>query len=114
MKTKIEKFLQRKRRTRSKISGSASVPRLSVFRSNKYLSAQIIDDARGKTLVAVTSREIKEDLPRVAKALLLGELLAKKATALKIKKCVFDKGGYKYHGSIKSLADGARKGGIQI
>lgn len=111
MKTK--KFLARKRRTTAKIARNRSLPRLSVFRSNKAIYAQIIDDIKRKTLVSV-STTMKTD--KKGKTLITaqeaGEAIAKKALVKKIKKVVFDKGGYKYHGKIKDFADGARKGGL--
>lgn len=112
---KQERFLQRKRRVRAKISGTSESPRLSVFKSNRYLYAQVIDDTKGVTLVEVDSRE-KEfqggKIKNIEIAGLVGEALAKKAIAKKIKTVRFDKSGYKYHGLIKALADGARKGGL--
>jgi large subunit ribosomal protein L18 len=112
---KQERFLQRKRRVRAKISGTAESPRLSVFKSNRYLYAQVIDDIKGVTLVEVDSRD-KEFQDKKIKgtemAGLIGEAVAKKAIAKKIKTVRFDKSGYKYHGVVKALADGARKGGL--
>ncbi len=113
--TKIEKRLQRKRRVRSKVSGNLDRPRLSVFRSNKHLFVQLIDDVKAVTLVSVNDQEVKEEkATKKARALLVGELIAKKALAKKIKKAVFDKSGYKYHGIVKEIAGGARKGGLEL
>ena len=105
MPSKKDKRFNRHKRVRSKISGTKERPRLCVFRSNKHLYAQLLDDYKGKTLLSVNNFKIK-----TAKA--LGEALAKKAKELKIEKVVFDRGGYKYHGKIKDLADGAREGGL--
>lgn len=116
MRSKIEKFIQRKARVRAKVLGSSDRPRLSVFRSNRYLYAQIIDDAKGKTLFSASSREKGLATPKttIEKAAKVGEALAKKATKAKIKKVTFDRSGYKYHGIIKALAEGARKGGLEF
>ena len=105
----LEKQIKRKRRhkrVRAKIKGTAKVPRLCVFRSSKYIYAQIIDDEKGKTLVAVNGK--------LASAAETGKSIAKKAIEKKINKVVFDRGGYKYHGKVKALADGAREGGLKF
>ena len=104
-------------RIRAKISGTAQKPRLSVFRSNSDIYAQLIDDATGTTLAAANSRQ--KDIAAVAgtkveKSANVGKMLAQKATALGITTCVFDRGGYLYHGRVKSLADGAREGGLKF
>ena len=109
---KKDTFEQRRRRVRAKIIGSDVRPRLTIYRSNKSAFCQIIDDLKGKTLVSASINEIKEGKTKGEKTILLGELIAKKAIAKKIKKVVFDKSGYKFHGRIKALADGARKGGL--
>ena len=109
---KKEKFEQRRKRVRVKIRGTQACPRISVFRSNRSLFIQLVDDEKGKTLISVSEKEVKEKVNKSEKAFLLGGLLAKKATVKKIKKVVFDKSGYKYHGRVKALADGARKGGL--
>lgn len=113
MKDTVKK---RQLRTRSKIKGTTSRPRLSVFRSNKYIFAQIIDDDKGKTLIAVSEIELGKELKanKTEKAKSLGLLLAKKTLALKIKLVVFDRGSYLYHGRVKALAEGAREGGLQF
>lgn len=106
---------KRKVRTRAKIKRRASRPRLSVFRSNRYIYGQIIDDEKGETLVAASDREIKKPNLKGTKteiARLVGEKLAKKALKKGIKKVVFDRGPYKYHGRVKALAGGAREGGL--
>lgn len=99
------------RRVRAKISGTAERPRLAVFRSNRFISAQLIDDTKGATLAAASSQEIK-DAKNVAEE--VGKILAKKAIAKKIKSAVYDRRSYKYHGQVKSLAEGARSGGLKI
>lgn len=109
---KSKDFEQKRKRIRAKIIGSNERPRVSVFRSNKSFFCQIIDDSKGNTLVSASLNEVKEGKTKTEKTLLLGELIAKKAIAKKIKKVVFDKSGYKFHGRIKALAEGARKGGL--
>lgn len=114
MKTKREKFLERVKRVRAKVIGSSTRPRLSVFRSNKYIYAQLIDDESQKTLISAGSPEVKEKKSKMEIAEMVGEALAKKALKKKIKKVVFDRGGYKYHGRVARLALGARKGGLEF
>lgn len=108
---KQQKILRRHKRIRSTISGTAERPRLSVFKSHKYISAQIINDELGTTLAAFTSRDAKAKTP-AEKAKEVGVQIAKKALTLKIAKVVFDRGGYLYTGKIKAVADGAREGGL--
>ena len=115
MSNKREKAVRRKLRVRAKVKGTKQRPRLSVFRSNKGIYAQIIDDESGKTLVFATSRNkemSKTKMTKTQEAFLVGERLAAKALKASIEKVVFDKGAYKYHGRVKALADGARKGGL--
>ena len=109
--TKTEKRSRRQARIRAKISGTAERPRLSVFRSNRYVYAQLINDDQGKTLAAASSVKIAGK-GVMEKAKETGKELAKKAKALKINKVVFDRGGYIYKGKIKAIADGAREGGL--
>jgi large subunit ribosomal protein L18 len=114
---KLERFGQRRKRTRAKIAGVAKRPRLTVFKSNKAIYAQIIDDDKKITLVSASSLtkevvEVKGSL--TVKAAMAGEIIAKKALAKKINKVVFDKSGYKYHGIVKAVAEGARKGGLEF
>ena len=106
-------------RVRKVLIGSAAEPRLSVFRSLKGMVAQLIDDNSGKTLCYVDSKEVKPAAAKakagegkVAVSFALGKLLAEKAKAKKISKVKFDRGGYRYHGRVKALADGAREGGL--
>jgi len=103
-------------RIRAKIKGTEKYPRLSIFRSNKYIYAQLIDDLNGKTLVSVSDIKInkKNKLNKTEKAKEIGFSLAKKAINNKIKKIIFDRGGYKYHGRIKAVAEGAREGGLKF
>ena len=108
---KIRKKLTRKKRVRSKVSGTSFKPRMSVFRSNKHLFVQLIDDQSGKTLVSASDFEVKV---KENSAFSVGENLAKKALGKKLKEVVFDKNGYMYHGKIKDVADGARKGGLKL
>jgi large subunit ribosomal protein L18 len=113
--TKGASRLRRRRRVRAKVRGSAERPRLSVFRSNRGMTAQLIDDARGHTLAAVTWTESDlRELPRMDQARRAGELLATRAKDAGLDACVFDRGGYRYHGRVKALADGAREAGLQF
>jgi large subunit ribosomal protein L18 len=113
--TKPRARLRRRRRVRAKIRGTAERPRLSVFRSNRGLSAQLIDDDRGHTVAAVdwTEPELRE-LGRMEQAKRAGELLAGRAKEAGVETCVFDRGGYRYHGRVKALADGAREAGLRF
>ena len=106
------KKARRHARVRSKISGTTERPRISVFKSNKGMFIQLIDDTKGNTIVSVNSGEVKIDGDKKAKSFEMGKILAKKAQEKKIEKVVFDKGSYKYHGRIESLASGAREGGL--
>lgn len=112
-----EKQLKRQRRhnrVRAKVQGTTECPRLSVFRSNTSINLQIIDDLSGKTLVSAHSRDIKDSKEKVEVSHKLGLLIAKKALEQKIEKVVFDRGGNKYHGRIKAVAEGAREGGLKF
>ena len=110
--TKQSKKQRRHARVRAKISGTAKRPRLSVFRSNKHIYVQLIDDDKGKTLVAVSDKGIKAKGVELSKK--IGKLTAEKAKEKKITKVVFDRGGYKYHGNVKAVADGAREEGLKF
>lgn len=108
---------RRKLRSRAKTRGTGLCPRLSVFRSNKYLSAQIIDDEKGETLIGFSGKSLTEGKKAVGKneqAKLVGAKIAEMALAKKIKKVVFDRSGYQYHGLVKSLADSAREKGLEF
>jgi large subunit ribosomal protein L18 len=113
MEIKAKRYKQRKARVRAKIVGTESRPRFSVFKSSVHIYGQLIDDEKGKTLVAMSDLKIKEG-KKSEKATKVGEELAKKAIAKKIKKVTFDRNGFKYHGRIKALAEGARKGGLEF
>lgn len=106
-------FARRRARIRAKITGTAERPRLAVFKSHKYMYAQIIDDAKGHTLAAADTRSLKGKTP-VERAKELGVEIAKKAKAAKIGKVVFDRGGFLYTGKIKMVADAAREGGLEF
>lgn len=108
---------RRKLRVRKKVSGTKAMPRLTVFRSNKYVYGQIIDDRARKTVVSLSSNDVKkihEGKTKADAALAVGEALAAKAKEAKIKKVVFDRNGYRYHGRVKNVAEGARKGGLSL
>jgi large subunit ribosomal protein L18 len=111
--TKRQRRLKRRRRVRARIKGTAERPRLSVYRSNKGVFAQLVDDSKGHTLAAVNwiEPELRE-LDATEQAKKAGELLAERAKAAGIEACVFDRGGYQYHGRVKALAEGAREGGL--
>jgi large subunit ribosomal protein L18 len=111
--TKPAQRLRRRRRVRAKVRGTAERPRISVFRSNRGVFAQLIDDDAGRTLASVnwTESELR-GLGRMEQAQRAGALLADRAKAAGIESAVFDRGGYKYHGRVKALADGAREGGL--
>ena len=110
---KKEKRIRRHKRIRSTIFGTKEKPRLSVSKSNKHISAQLIDDMNSVTLASSHSREVKGKT-MMEKSTLVGSSIADKAKAKKISKVVFDRGGFIYTGNIKALADGARKGGLQF
>lgn len=110
---KVTQRKRRARRIRSKISGTASVPRLAVFRSNKFTYAQLIDDEAGVTLASASDMAIKTGT-KTERATKIGEELASKAKAKQISKVVFDRGGFVYTGRVAALAEGARKGGLEF
>jgi large subunit ribosomal protein L18 len=113
VRTAEAKRLKRRRRVRAKVSGTAERPRISVFRSNRGVMVQLIDDEAGRTLAAVNWTESDlRSLPKMEQAKRAGELLAERAKAAGIETAVFDRGGYQYHGRVKALADGAREGGL--
>lgn len=104
----------RRKRVRRKISGTAERPRLSVYRSNVHIYAQLVDDDEGRTLAAADSREIGESENRKDAARKVGELIARKASDAGVDTVVFDRGGNRYHGRIAALAEGARDGGLKL
>lgn len=108
-RTKIKKSI------RVKLTGTSEQPRLSVYRSNKGIYAQIIDDTTGKTLASASSlKAVDEKLPKIEQSKLVGKMIAEKAISSGIEKVVFDRNGYLYHGRIKSLAEGAREAGLKF
>jgi large subunit ribosomal protein L18 len=115
VRTKPQKRLRRRRRVRAKVRGTAERPRLSVFRSNRGVFAQLIDDDAANTVAAVTWTESDlRSLAPMEQAKKAGELLAKRAADGGVASCVFDRGGYQYHGRVRALAEGAREGGLKF
>jgi large subunit ribosomal protein L18 len=126
IKNKLERRANRQNRVRAKISGTAAVPRLCVSRSNQHISAQLVDDVKGITLAACNDKKIdlknksaqgqdkNQLVGKQSLAYEVGAAIAKKAQELKMKKVVFDRSGYRYHGRIKSLAQGARQAGLEF
>jgi large subunit ribosomal protein L18 len=113
--TKPQARLRRRRRVRAKMRGTAERPRLSVFRSNRGIQAQLVDDVRGHTLAAVSwTEDDLKSLGRSEQAKKAGELLAERGKAAGVETAVFDRGGYRFHGRVKALADGAREGGLKF
>jgi len=115
--SKQKRRLKIKKRIRSVIVGTNVAPRLTVFRSNKEIYASLIDDTKGITICSVSSLDqtiAKEKITKTEKAVLVGSLLAKKASEKGVSKCAFDRNGYLYHGRVRSLADSARKGGLNF
>ena len=114
MTTKELRRIKIKQRVRKHISGTAECPRLTVFRSNKQIYAQVIDDLTGKTLAAASSLVVTDKAPKKEIAAKVGELIAQKSKDAGIQAVVFDRNGYLYHGRVKELADAARKGGLKF
>lgn len=112
--SKLQKRDRIKSRVRGKISGSAERPRLSVYRSNKDIYAQLIDDKEGKTLASASSRGLKAKGTKVEISAEVGKAIAEKAKSVGIETVVFDRNGFIYHGRVKALADGAREGGLKF
>lgn len=114
----VERRERRRRRVRAKVAGKVSRPRLNVFRSSKHIYAQLIDDEAGNTLAAASSldADIRDQagLKKRDEATAVGKLLALRAQAKQIKQVVFDRAGYRYHGRVKAVADGAREGGLEF
>lgn len=119
-KNSQERLLKKRARIRKKISGTSSRPRLTVYRSQKHIYAQIIDDVAGKTLVtsSTLSKDLKEELAKVKTPIevckVIGKATAKKALEKNIREVVFDRNGYLYHGRVKAIADGAREAGLKF
>lgn len=116
LKTHRARFARRARRVRAKIKGTQQRPRLSVFRSHKYIAAQVIDDERGVTLVSASEldKDAPQQGPKLVRAAAIGTILSKKAKKKGIETVAFDRGPYKFHGRIKALADAARKEGLKF
>lgn len=114
MLSKIEKRKKIKKRVRGKIDGTPERPRLSVYRSNKQIYAQIVDDTTGRTLAAASSLKIEDKLPKKEIAGKVGELIAQNAKEAGIETVAFDRNGYLYHGRVKELANAARKAGLKF
>ena len=113
--TKSQARLKRRRRVRAKVTGTAERPRISVFRSNRGIHAQLVDDLAGNTLAAVSWTEsYLRALKPMEQAEKAGQLLAERAKAAGIEAAVFDRGGYRYHGRVKAFADGVREGGLTV
>ncbi|MFA5000169.1 MAG: 50S ribosomal protein L18 [Patescibacteria group bacterium] len=113
-KAKNQRQGRRHARVRAKVSGTEARPRLNVFRSNRGMFLQLIDDAEGKTLASAATKEVKKASGKVEASREAGKSLAAKAKAKKITKAVFDRGAYKYHGRVKAAAEGAREGGLEF
>ena len=115
VQTKPQRRLRRRQRVRAKIRGSAGRPRLSVFRSNRGVFAQLIDDDAGRTLASAswTEPELRE-LDSMEQAKRAGQLLAERAKTAGVESCVFDRGGYRFHGRVAAIAEGAREGGLEF
>jgi len=115
LSTKPQQRLRRRRRVRAKVQGTAERPRISVFRSNRGIAAQLVDDVEGRTLASVSwTEEALRDLKPTEQAGEAGKLLAQRAQAAGMQRAVFDRGGYQYHGRVKAFAEGAREGGLAI
>jgi len=115
LSTKPQQRLRRRRRVRAKVQGTAERPRISVFRSNRGIAAQLVDDVEGRTLASVSwTEEALRDLKPTEQADEAGKLLAQRAQAAGMQRAVFDRGGYQYHGRVKAFAEGAREGGLAI
>jgi len=116
LQLKAKRYQARKARVRARIIGTLERPRFSVFRSNAHIYGQLIDDAKGKTLISCSDLDVKgkSKLTKIQAAQNVGEELAKKALAKKIKLVTFDRNGFMFHGRVKALADGARKGGLEF
>jgi large subunit ribosomal protein L18 len=113
--TRPAQRLKRRRRVRAKVSGTAQRPRISVFRSNRGISAQLVDDVAGHTLAAVSWTEAPlRDRPSMEQAAEAGKLLAERANAAGVSSAVFDRGGYQYHGRVRAFAEGVREGGLTV
>jgi len=115
VKTKAQSRLRRRRRVRAKVGGTGDRPRLSVYRSNRGVFAQLIDDNAGRTIAGVswTEDELRK-LASMEQAKRVGQLLAERGKAAGVETCVFDRGGYRFHGRVAAIAEGAREGGLKF
>ena len=113
-KQKLDKRIIRHNRVRSIVAGTSDRPRLSVYKANQHIYAQLIDDQNGRTLAQASSHEVKGKAKKSEVAGEVGKIIANKALGLNIKNVKFDRGGFAYHGRIKALADGARAGGLEF
>lgn len=114
IRTKLDQRKRIHNRIRKSIQGTATKPRLCVYRSNKEMYVQLIDDLKGQTLAESSTRGLKKDGPKVEQAKAVGKALAEKAKSKNIEAVVFDRNGYLYHGRVKALAEGAREGGLKF
>lgn len=115
VKTAPQRRLRRRRRVRAKVQGTAQRPRVSVFRSNRGIMAQLIDDESGHTVAAASWTEADvRSLPPMEQATKLGQMLAERARAAGVESVVFDRGGYRYHGRVRAFAEGLREGGLKV
>ena len=114
LRKKVERRLKIKKGIRSRVFGTPEKPRLSVFRSNKDIYVQIIDDVHSKTLASASSKSVKDKMTNIEKSALVGKAIAEKAASAGVTTVVFDRNGYLYHGRVKSLAESAREGGIKF
>ena len=115
LELKTKRYNQRKRRVRARVIGTAARPRLSVFRSNTHIYAQVIDDSKMVTLVSSSDVKLKKaKMTKVEAAQAVGEEIAKLALAKKVKSVTFDRNGFRFHGRVKAVAEGARKGGLEF
>jgi large subunit ribosomal protein L18 len=109
-----ETRIRRRIKVRSRIGGTKTKPRLSVFRSHYYTYVQLIDDANGKTIASASSKEIKNKMPKTTSAAEVGQMIAERAKKLGVTNAVFDRGSYRYHGRVRVLVEAARKAGLKI
>lgn len=114
MTSKIQRRLKIKKRVRASIFGTPEAPRMTVFRSNRQIYVQIVDDKAGRTLASASSLKLEEKVSKKEQAAKVGEMISKSALEAGISKVVFDRNGYLYHGRVKEVADAARKGGLKF
>lgn len=112
--TKLSKQFRRQQKIRSKISGTSLKPRLCIFRSNRHIFAQLIDDIKGETIASASDQNSKSKITKLESATNIGKMIAENAIAKKIENVVFDRRGYRYHGRVKALAESARENGLKF